>query len=61
MYIAMNRFKVAKGNEAEFEQVWRTRERQLNELEGFVDFHLLLQTEGWYDGLAAEVRRSLNR
>jgi len=26
-----------------------------------LDFHLLLQTEGWYDGLAAEVRRSLNR
>ncbi len=31
MFIAMNRFRVAKGSEADFEQVWP----------GFVEFHLL--------------------
>ena len=41
MYIAMNRFQVVKGSEAAFEEVWRTRDRHLDELEGFVDFHLL--------------------
>lgn len=41
MFIAMNRFKVIKGSEAEFEDVWRKRDSRLNELEGFVDFHLL--------------------
>jgi len=41
MYIAMNRFKVLKGCEAEFEQVWRSRESYLHELEGFVEFALL--------------------
>lgn len=41
MYIAMNRFKVAKGSEADFETVWRTRESYLHELEGFVEFALL--------------------
>ncbi|MCX5495071.1 antibiotic biosynthesis monooxygenase [Kaistia dalseonensis] len=41
MYIAMNRFKVIKGSEADFEEVWRSRDRHLDELEGFVDFHLL--------------------
>lgn len=41
MFIAMNRFKVARGSEAEFEHVWRSRERRLDEMEGFRDFHLL--------------------
>jgi heme-degrading monooxygenase HmoA len=41
MYIAMNRFKVMKGNEAEFETVWRTRQSYLNELNGFIEFSLL--------------------
>jgi heme-degrading monooxygenase HmoA len=41
MYIAMNRFRVIKGTEADFEDVWRRRESHLDELEGFVDFHLL--------------------
>ncbi|MGD9737989.1 MAG: antibiotic biosynthesis monooxygenase [Bauldia sp.] len=41
MFIAMNRFKVARGSEAEFEAVWRARERRLDELPGFRDFHLL--------------------
>ena len=41
MFIAMNRFKVSKGSEEAFEEVWRSRDRHLDELEGFVDFHLL--------------------
>jgi heme-degrading monooxygenase HmoA len=41
MYIAMNRFKVAKGSEQNFEQLWMSRESHLHELQGFVAFHLL--------------------
>lgn len=41
MFIAMNRFKVAKGSEADFEQVWATRDTHLREVPGFVEFHLL--------------------
>lgn len=40
-FIAMNRFKVAKGNEAEFESVWLNREIHLHTVPGFVEFHLL--------------------
>lgn len=41
MYIAMNRFKVHPGKEADFETIWRTRESYLHELEGFIEFSLL--------------------
>ncbi len=41
MYIAMNRFKVALGSEAAFEQVWSSRDSHLKEVPGFVEFHLL--------------------
>ena len=41
MYIAMNRFHVAKGSEADFEQVWLSRDSHLDEVPGFVEFHLL--------------------
>ena len=41
MFIAMNRFKVVLGSEAEFEQVWMTRETHLREVPGFSEFHLL--------------------
>jgi heme-degrading monooxygenase HmoA len=41
MFIAMNRFKVALGSEAEFEQVWTTRDTHLREVPGFLEFHLL--------------------
>ena len=41
MFIAMNRFKVRKGSEHDFEQVWRTRKTHLDEVPGFVVFHLL--------------------
>jgi heme-degrading monooxygenase HmoA len=41
MYIAMNRFKVAKGSAADFELLWKNRDSYLHELKGFVVFHLL--------------------
>jgi len=41
MFIAMNRFRVVKGQEAAFEQVWRSRQTRLNEMPGFQAFHLL--------------------
>jgi len=41
MYIAMNRFKIHAGREADFEKVWRERESFLDEVPGFREFHLL--------------------
>ena len=41
MYIAMNRFKVKKGAERDFEQVWLSRETHLENVPGFIVFHLL--------------------
>ena len=41
MFIAMNRFKVQKGSEHDFEQIWAKRETHLGEMPGFVVFHLL--------------------
>lgn len=40
-YIAMNRFKVKKGSEQDFEAVWLNREVHLNKVPGFMAFHLL--------------------
>ena len=41
MFIAMNRFRVAKGCEATFEHVWLSRDSHLDKVPGFVEFHLL--------------------
>lgn len=41
MFIAMNRFRVIKGNEKAFEQVWLSRDSYLGGVPGFVEFHLL--------------------
>ena len=41
MFIAMNRFKVRKGAERDFEQVWLSRETHLENVPGFLVFHLL--------------------
>ena len=41
MFIAMNRFKIARGREAEFVDVWKSRESYLSEVPGFESFHLL--------------------
>lgn len=45
MFIAMNRFRVAKGSEADFEQVWASRDSHLEKVPGFVEFHLLRGAE----------------
>ncbi|MGI9379625.1 MAG: antibiotic biosynthesis monooxygenase family protein, partial [Methyloligellaceae bacterium] len=36
-----NRFQVVKGRETEFEEVWKSRDSHLDQVEGFVEFHLL--------------------
>jgi heme-degrading monooxygenase HmoA len=41
VYIAMNRFKVACGSEATFEDVWKNRESTLAGVPGFKEFRLL--------------------
>jgi heme-degrading monooxygenase HmoA len=45
MFIAMNRFKVIPGSQADFERVWTTRDTHLREVPGFVEFHLLCGPE----------------
>ncbi len=37
----MNRFRIIKGEEPEFERIWAERDSQLTEVPGFVEFHLL--------------------
>ena len=46
MYIAMNRFKVNKGREEDFEEVWRNRKTYLHEVPGFLGFDLLRGVPG---------------
>ncbi len=41
MFIAMNRFKIVKGKEVEFEKVWRERDTHLDGVTGFKEFHLI--------------------
>jgi heme-degrading monooxygenase HmoA len=41
MFIAMNRFKVIKGSEAAFENVWLSRDSHLDKVPGFLEFRLL--------------------
>jgi heme-degrading monooxygenase HmoA len=41
MFIAMNRFMVVRGAEADFEQVWTERDSHLLGVAGFMSFHLL--------------------
>lgn len=41
MFIAMNRFRIARGREEDFEELWRKRESHLDEVPGFREFHLL--------------------
>ena len=41
MFIAMNRFLVVKGSEEAFERMWQGRDSYLDEMAGFVEFHLL--------------------
>ena len=41
MFIAMNRFKIKHGQEEAFEEVWRSRDSHLKQMEGFESFRLL--------------------
>lgn len=41
MFIAMNRFRIAPGFEAGFEDLWRQRDSYLADVPGFVSFALL--------------------
>jgi len=41
VYIAMNRFRIARGREDVFEDLWRKRDSQLDGVPGFLEFHLL--------------------
>jgi hypothetical protein len=41
MFIAMNRFRVASGREQDFESIWMNRQSYLEEVPGFIEFHLL--------------------
>jgi heme-degrading monooxygenase HmoA len=37
----MNRFKVVRGKESAFEEMWRDRQSYLDDVPGFREFHLL--------------------
>ena len=41
MFVAMNRFKIIKGKELEFENVWRNRDTHLANVRGFKKFNLV--------------------
>ena len=41
MFIAMNRFRIVRGREADFEQLWSERDSHLDGVPGFVEFRLL--------------------
>lgn len=41
MFIAMNRFRIVKGRESNFERIWAERDSHLDEVPGFMNFDLL--------------------
>jgi len=41
MFVAMNRFKIIKGREEDFENVWRNRDTFLANVKGFKKFNLI--------------------
>ena len=41
MFIAMNRFKIERGKESIFENLWLSRDSHLKNVSGFVSFNLL--------------------
>lgn len=41
MYIVMNRFRIKPGFEQDFIEIWKNRDSHLQEVPGFVEFHLL--------------------
>jgi heme-degrading monooxygenase HmoA len=53
MYLAMNRFQIAKGFEEGFEKIWRERDTYLSEVPGFKTFALLKGPEAEHHVLYA--------
>lgn len=45
MFIAMNRFRIVKGREDEFVDIWKQRDSFLEGVPGFKSFHLLRGAE----------------
>ena len=41
MFIAMNRFKIVLNKEQDFEDIWKNRETHLDDVPGFIEFHLV--------------------
>ena len=41
MFVAMNRFKIVKGREKDFENVWKNRDTFLADVPGFKTFNLV--------------------
>ena len=41
MFVAMNRFRIVQGREADFERVWAERDTHLDGVPGFLEFRLL--------------------
>ena len=41
MFLAMNRFKIVKGKEDKFEQIWKERDTHLKGVKGFFKFNLM--------------------
>ena len=37
----MNRFKIVKGRENDFEKIWKERDSHLEDVSGFKEFHLV--------------------
>ena len=56
MFIAMNTFTVNDSRHEEFEEIWKSRERHLKEMSGFLNFKLLKGDENqWVDILTLEI------
>jgi heme-degrading monooxygenase HmoA len=45
MYLTMNRFRIRKGREADFEAIWTGRDSHLPQVKGFASFHLMRGAE----------------
>jgi heme-degrading monooxygenase HmoA len=43
-YIAMNRFKIVKGHESDFEKIWKSRNTCLDGSPEFIEFNLMAWT-----------------
>jgi len=53
MYIAMNRFRITKGREQDFINVWKNRDSHLETVPGFKKFNLLQGATGEEETLFA--------